>query len=76
MISDVPPPFVAITGTPKAIDSIIFVMIGSTNAVNLTDGVDGLAGSVSTIMCIGLSIIAVVVKYEEVSVYSSFSICR
>ena len=49
---------------------IIFVMLGSTNAVNLTDGVDGLAGSVSTIMCIGLSIIAAVTGHVDVSVFS------
>ena len=29
---------------------VIFVMIGTTNAVNLTDGVDGLASSVGIIM--------------------------
>ena len=37
---------------------MILVMLGATNAVNLTDGVDGLAGSVSAIMIGALSIIA------------------
>lgn len=37
---------------------MILVMLGATNAVNLTDGVDGLAGSVSIIMVGTLSIIA------------------
>ena len=37
---------------------MILVMLGATNAVNLTDGVDGLAGSVSAIMIGALSVIA------------------
>ena len=37
---------------------MILVMLGTTNAVNLTDGVDGLAGSVTTIIVGGLSVIA------------------
>ena len=37
---------------------MILVMLGATNAVNLTDGVDGLAGSVSIIMVGALSIMA------------------
>lgn len=37
---------------------MILVMLGATNAVNLTDGVDGLAGSVSVIMVGTLSVIA------------------
>ena len=37
---------------------MILVMLGATNAVNLTDGVDGLAGSVSVIMIGTLSVIA------------------
>ena len=37
---------------------MILVMLGATNAVNLTDGVDGLAGSVSAIMVGTLSILA------------------
>ncbi len=37
---------------------IIFVMLAGTNAVNLTDGIDGLASSVSMIMIATLSIIA------------------
>ena len=37
---------------------MILVMLGTTNAVNLTDGVDGLAGSVSAIIIAAFSIIA------------------
>lgn len=37
---------------------MIFVMLGTTNAINLTDGVDGLAGSVSAIIVGSLSVMA------------------
>lgn len=49
----------------------IFVMLGSTNAVNLTDGVDGLAGSVSAIMITAISIIAFRLGYSSLSVFSA-----
>ncbi len=49
----------------------IFVMLGSTNAVNLTDGVDGLAGSVCAIMITAISIIAMKVENIGISIYSS-----
>jgi len=50
---------------------IIFVMLGSTNAVNLTDGVDGLAGSVSAIMITSISIIAMKLNELSVSVFGA-----
>ena len=37
---------------------MIFVMLGTTNAINLTDGVDGLAGSVTEFIVLALAIIA------------------
>ncbi len=49
----------------------IVVMLAATNAVNLTDGVDGLAGSVSAIMITAISIIAFKLGYEEISVYGA-----
>lgn len=49
----------------------IFVMLGSTNAVNLTDGVDGLAGSVSAIMVTALSVIAAKLGLVEVSIFGA-----
>ncbi len=49
----------------------IIVMLASTNAVNLTDGVDGLAGSVSCIMITAISIIAIKMGYEEISVFGA-----
>lgn len=50
---------------------ILFVMLGSTNAVNLTDGVDGLAGSVSCIMVAALSAIAFKLEFFAVSAYAA-----
>lgn len=49
----------------------IFVMLAATNAVNLTDGVDGLAGSVSAIMITAISIIAVKLGYENISIFGA-----
>ena len=49
---------------------IIVVMLATTNAVNLTDGVDGLASSVSTIMMIFVSIIGYKLNNPEITVYS------
>ena len=53
---------------------IIFVMLGATNAVNLTDGVDGLAGSVSGIMITALSIIAAKFGYEDISIFGAIMV--
>ena len=49
----------------------ILVMLSSTNAVNLTDGVDGLAGSVCAIMITAISIIAIKLGYESISIFGS-----
>ena len=49
----------------------ILVMLASTNAVNLTDGVDGLAGSVTAIMVTAISIIAMKLGYESISVFGA-----
>lgn len=49
----------------------IFVMLGTTNAVNLTDGIDGLATSISAIILTTLTIIAIVLDVKEVVVFGS-----
>ncbi len=49
----------------------ILVMLSTTNAVNLTDGVDGLAASVAAIMTTAISIIAIQLDYVEVSILGS-----
>lgn len=49
----------------------ILVMLSATNAVNLTDGVDGLAGSVCAIMITAISIISIKMGIESVSVFGA-----
>ncbi len=53
---------------------IIFVMLAATNAVNLTDGIDGLGASVSMIIIACFSVIAI--KYEVYEIATlGFLIC-
>ena len=49
----------------------IVVMLGSTNAVNLTDGVDGLCGTVLGIITSSLSIISYKMEYIDVSTFAA-----
>ena len=49
----------------------IFVMLGTTNAVNLTDGIDGLATSTSAIILTTLTVIAIILDVKEVVVFGS-----
>ena len=45
----------------------IFVLLGTTNAVNLTDGIDGLATSVTTIIITALTVISMIMGVTEVT---------
>ncbi len=49
----------------------IFVILATTNAVNLTDGVDGLASSVSAIIMTFLTVIALMLDVKEITVFGS-----
>ena len=49
----------------------IFVMLGTTNAVNLTDGIDGLSTSVSAIIVTCLTVIAIILDVKEIIVFGS-----
>ena len=49
----------------------IFVMLGTTNALNLTDGVDGLSSSVTTIIITCLSVIGIIFGIKEISLFGS-----
>ncbi len=49
---------------------ILFVLVGSSNAVNLTDGLDGLAGGLSAIAFIAFSLISLMVGYEDLGIFS------
>ena len=52
----------------------IVVMLGATNAVNLTDGIDGLATSVTTIIIACLTVLGIIQEVKEVAVLGS-TIC-
>jgi phospho-N-acetylmuramoyl-pentapeptide-transferase len=52
----------------------ILVMLATTNAVNLTDGVDGLSGSVCTIIITCLSIVGMILGVKEVTVFGAIVI--
>jgi len=53
---------------------IIFIavfMVGFTNAVNLTDGLDGLAGSVTAVVTLFFTIAAILLRSYDVSYYAA-----
>ena len=50
---------------------VIFVMLGTTNAINLTDGIDGLSTSISAIITTCLTVIAIVLDVKEIIVFGS-----
>ena len=52
----------------------IFVMISTTNAINLTDGIDGLSTSVSAIITTCLTVIAIILDVKEIVVFGSIII--
>ena len=49
----------------------IIVILGTTNAVNLTDGIDGLSSSVSTIIITCLTVIATMFGVKELIVFGA-----
>ena len=49
---------------------ILFLLVGGSNAVNLTDGLDGLAGGLSVIAYIAFSLICMVVGYQNLGIFS------
>ena len=49
----------------------IFVLLGTTNAINLTDGIDGLSSSVSSIIITCLTVIGILWGVPEVSIFGS-----
>ena len=52
----------------------IFVILGTTNAVNLTDGIDGLSSSVSAIIITCLTVIGMIKGYTEIVIFGSITI--
>lgn len=52
----------------------ILVMLATTNAVNLTDGIDGLSTSVTTIIITCLTVISIIFGIKEVTILGSILI--
>ncbi len=49
----------------------IVVMLATTNAINLTDGIDGLSSSVTTIIVTCLTVISIIFNIKEVTLFGS-----
>ncbi|NLJ84470.1 MAG: phospho-N-acetylmuramoyl-pentapeptide-transferase [Halanaerobiaceae bacterium] len=49
---------------------IVFIVVGFTNAVNLTDGLDGLAAGVTFIVCTALAVLCSALGYKELALYA------
>ena len=49
---------------------ILFILVGSSNAVNLTDGLDGLAAGLSSIAFIAFSLISLMVGYTDMGIFT------
>lgn len=49
--------------------AILFVLVGASNAVNLTDGLDGLAGGLSAIAFIAYALISLSVGFEDIGIF-------
>ena len=50
--------------------AILFILVGASNAVNLTDGLDGLAGGLAAIAFIAFSLISMVVGYYDLGIFT------
>ena len=50
--------------------AILFVLVGASNAVNLTDGLDGLAGGLSAIAFIAFALISLTVGFEDIGIFN------
>ena len=49
----------------------ICVMLATTNAINLTDGIDGLGTSVTTIIMACLTVISIILGIKEITIFHS-----
>ena len=49
---------------------LLFLLVGSSNAVNLTDGLDGLAGGLSAIAFIAFSLISMMVGFTDLGLFT------
>ncbi len=49
---------------------VFFIIVGTTNAVNLTDGLDGLAAGTSAVAAVAFAVISLIMGNESVAIYS------
>lgn len=49
---------------------LLFILVGASNAINITDGLDGLAGGLSAIAFVAFSLISLMVGFEEIGIFS------
>lgn len=52
----------------------VFVLLATTNAINLTDGIDGLSTSVTTIILTCLTVIGIIFGVKEITIFGSILI--
>ena len=52
----------------------VIVMLATTNAINLTDGIDGLSTSVTTIILTCLTVISILLGIKEVTIFGAILI--
>ena len=52
----------------------VVVMLATTNAINLTDGIDGLSTSVTTIILACLTVVGIVLGIKEITIFGSILI--
>ena len=74
MGTDIFIPFVKLTITLPIwiyIPFTIIVMLATTNAINLTDGIDGLSTSVTTIILTCLTVIGVILDVKEIIIFGA-----
>lgn len=72
--TDIIIPFFKTTITLPALVYIpftIFVMLATTNAINLTDGIDGLATSVTLVIVTTITVIAIIFDVKEIIILGS-----
>ena len=72
--TDIYIPFVKTTITMPIwlyIPFAIVVMLATTNAINLTDGIDGLSSSVTTIILTCLTVIGIIFNLKEITLFGS-----
>ena len=53
---------------------IVLVLLATTNAINLTDGIDGLSTSVSTVILTCLTVIGIILGIKEITIFGSILI--